>query len=165
MTSFRIRPRFSVQTNMAPDAVKLRFSEALTRPDASFEGAFFPQHIILRLPEDARHLWSPRLEIALEPHDEGTLIRGLYGPSPQVWTFFTISYGAIGVLALFVTIIGTSQLMLDLPGHTLWALPLLGGIALFLYMLSQTGQKLGAEQTFALHHFFEDTLTVKTPVS
>jgi hypothetical protein len=68
-------------------------------------------------------------------------------------------------LALFVTIIGTSQLMLELPGRILWILPFLGGMGFFLYILSQTGQKLGAEQTFTLHHFFEYTMERKTPVS
>lgn len=165
MTSFRIRPRFRVTVPMMPEDIKNRFREKLAMPECPCEASFFPQHIVLRLPEEARHLWSPKLEISLEPSEEGTLIRGLYGPSQQVWTFFTIGYGAIGVLALFITIIGTSQLMLDLPGHILWVLPFLGGVALFLYLLSQTGQKLGAEQTFTLHHFFEHTLELKTPVS
>lgn len=165
MTSFRIRPRFRVVVPMAPEDVKDRFRAQITPQEAPCEASFFPQHIILRLPEDTRHLWSPRLEIALEPHEEGTLLRGLYGPSPQVWTFFTIGYGAIGVLSLFITIIGTSQLMLELPGRILWVLPFLGGMAFILYILSQTGQKLGAEQTFTLHHFFEHTMERKTPVS
>ncbi len=165
MTSFRIRPRFRVVVPMAPEDVKDRFRERITPGESPCEASFFPQHIILRLPEDTQHLWSPRLEIALEPHEEGTLLRGLYGPSPQVWTFFTIGYGAIGILSLFITIIGTSQLMLELPGRILWVLPFLGGMGLFLYILSQTGQKLGAEQTFTLHHFFEHTMERKTPVS
>jgi hypothetical protein len=84
MTSFRIRPRFRVIVPLAPEDVKDRFRERITPGGAPCEASFFPQHIILRLPEDTRHLWSPRLEIALESHEEGTLIRGLYGPSPQV---------------------------------------------------------------------------------
>ncbi len=165
MTSFRIRPRFQLSVKMQPEEIKERFRLRIAEPGAPCTAAYFPQHIILRLPEEEQHFWSPRLELALEAQDEGTLIRGLYGPSPQVWTFFTIAYGAIGTLALFIGIIGTSQLMLDLPGHILWVLPVLAGIALFLYVASQTGQKLGAEQTFTLHHFFEHTIAHKVPVS
>ncbi len=164
MTSFRIRPRFRLQVAMPPETVRSRFEHACTAPGAACEAAFLPQHIILRLPEAEQHFWSPRLELALEAVEEGTLIRGLYGPSPQVWTMFTIAYGAIGTLALFITVIGASQLMLGLPGHIMWVLPVLGGAALFLYLAGQTGQKLGASQTFTLHHFFEQTLGVKTPV-
>jgi len=89
----------------------------------------------------------------------------LYGPNPQVWTMFILIYGAIGVLALFITIIGVSRVMLDMSAPVLWALPVLGGAALLLYIFSQTGQKLGAEQTFTLHHFFEDTVHHRAPVS
>ena len=165
MTSFRIRPRFRLQVDIQPEEVKERFRKGTAVPGAPCTAAYFPEHIILRLPEEEQHFWSPRLELALEEQSEGTLIRGLYGPSPQVWTMFTIAYGATGTLALFIAIIGTSQLMLDLPGHVLWALPVLGGFALFLYLASQTGQKLGAEQTFTLHHFFEHTVGKKVPVS
>jgi hypothetical protein len=33
----------------------------------------------------------------------------------------------------------------------------LGGLAI-LYFVAQTGQKMGAEQTFQLHHFFEESI-------
>ncbi len=153
-----------MEVELTPDEVKERFRERIAQPGSPCTAAYFPEHVILRLPIEEQHLWSPQLELALEAKENGALIRGMYGPKPQVWTFFTIAYGAIGVLGLFIAIIGFSQLSLGMPAHVLWVLPVLAGAAVFLYMLSQTGQKLGAEQTFTLHHFFEETLNNKTPI-
>jgi hypothetical protein len=38
-------------------------------------------------------------------------------------------------------------------------------IAVILYVFSQVGQKLGAEQTFTLHHFFEEVVHQKVHIS
>jgi len=104
MTSFRIRPRFRVEVEMKPEEIKTHFRERLEQPGAPCVAAFFPQHVILRVPPEERHFWSPCLELSLEEEGDHTLIRGLYGPNPQVWTMFILIYGAIGVLALFITI-------------------------------------------------------------
>ncbi len=166
MTSFRIRPRFRMAVDLSAEEVKALFQERIAAPDSPCEAAFFPEHIILRFALSDQHFWSPRLELALEEQESGgTLIRGLYGPSPQIWTFFMIAYGAIGTLALFIAIIGFSRLSLGMTAHILWVLLVLGGGALFLYLMSQTGQKLGADQTFTLHHFFEDVVRRKTAIS
>jgi len=165
MTSFRIRPRFRVEVELTPDEIKSRFREQIEHPEAPCIAAFFPQHIILRLPKEEQHFWSPCLELSLEEQENHTMIRGLYGPNPQVWTMFTLVYGAIGVLALFISIIGVSRVTLDMPAPILWVLPVLGAAALLMYIFSQTGQKLGAEQTFTLHHFFEKTVHQRAQVS
>jgi hypothetical protein len=33
-----------------------------------------------------------------------------------------------------------------------------------MYVLSQTGQKIGAEQTFLIHHFYEDAIGEKIAI-
>jgi hypothetical protein len=164
MTSFRIRPRFRMTVALSPEAIKSRFQETINTDAAPCIAAFMPAHIILRIPPQEQHFWSPNLELSLQETESGTIIRGLYGPNPQVWTMFTIAYGAMATLSMFISIIGFSQLSLGMEAPVLWVLPVLGSIALLLYILSQTGQKLGAEQTFVLHHFFEGTLMQKVPV-
>jgi hypothetical protein len=37
-------------------------------------------------------------------------------------------------------------------------MPFLGLAAVVLYIIAQFGQKLGVEQTFTLHHFFERSI-------
>ena len=158
MTSVRIRPRFQKQLSGPPEYVATLIEEAMSNQDLDLCISRRPGHIVLSVGQEERHYWSPQLDLSLERNEDGTLIRGLYGPNPQVWTMFILGYGAISVLSFFILIIGGSRYMLDLPSGILWALPGLGVIALSLYLVGQFGQKLGAEQTFLLHHFFEDTV-------
>ncbi len=164
MTSFRIRPRFRATSPVDRQTIIARLQKALEEQPPKCHGIAIDGHIILRvLPEEA-HYWSPQLSILLDQEEDETLIRGRYGPKPNVWTLFTMSYLAISILATFLSIIGFSRLSLGLSANVLWALPVLAAAAVGLYISSQLGQKLGAEQTFTLHHFFEEVLGQKIPL-
>jgi hypothetical protein len=114
---------------------------------------------------DTRHFWSPQLSISLEEHEEGgSIVRGLYGPQPTIWAFFTYGYGAIGIIALFILVIGGGNLAIGKSGMILWALPVLAGLALILWIIAQTGQKIGVEETFRLHQFYEGTIKDKVHI-
>ena len=164
MTSFRIRPRFRVTSPKSQQTILSSLQAALQEQPAICHGIAIEGHIVLKvLPEEA-HYWSPQLSILLDQEEGHTLIRGRYGPKPNVWTLFTMSYLAISILGIFISIIGFSRLSLGLSSGILWFLPILGIAAIGLYIISQLGQKLGAEQTFTLHHFFEGILGQKIPL-
>jgi hypothetical protein len=158
MTSFRIRPRFELWVPESPDAVQARIHSRLNDVRDICNGTTIPGHIVLKIEAEEQHFWSPQLSLNLEAQDEGTLISGLYGPNPNVWLLFTFGYGTIGMLALFISIFGFSRMSLGMSAPILWALPVLGAAAVGLYLASQIGQKLGAEQTFTLNHFFEEAI-------
>jgi hypothetical protein len=164
MTSFRIRPRFQVIVSAPPDTVLERLQTTLSNPDCPFVGRVIPGHAVLKIPAEARHFWSPQLDLSIEAHERGTLVRGLYGPHPDVWLLFTLGYGVISISSLFVSIFGFTRVSLGLAAPILWLLPVLGSLALLLYLASQVGQKLGAAQTFTLHHFFEQTIGDKVNI-
>ncbi len=134
------------------------FKGRLKQSDIPCEGYVVQDQIVLKVNRSEQHFWSPQLDVSLEQTESGTLIRGLYGPSPHIWTLFAVSYLGIGVLVTFISIIGFSRKSLGMPAPILWALPVLLGVSLLLYISSQIGQKIGAEQTFTLHHFVEDTI-------
>lgn len=148
-----------------PEQVEANIKNQLAQPGCPCIGRVIPGHIVLKIPTELQHYWSPQLDLSIEPHEEGTLIRGLYGPNPSVWVMFAFGYGAIAILAMFIAIIGFSQVSLGGNAPILWALPVLGGIAIGLYVASQIGQKLGAEQTFTLHHFFEEAIDAKVHIN
>lgn len=165
MTSFRVRPRFKAISTLSAAQIQDAIQDGLEERSSDCVGIMITNHVILKIPTEERHFWSPQLSLNLEETDEGTEISGLYGPSPNVWTLFTFGYATIGVLSLFVTITGTSQLSLGRYAYELWALPVFAIIAAILYVFSQVGQKLGAEQTFTLHHFFEEVVHQKVHIS
>lgn len=128
-------------------------------------GQAMHDHITIRVNQSHRHFWSPQLSILLfrEPEDTMTRIVGIYGPMPNVWTMFTITYLALSVLTVFISIIGFSQKALGVESNILFLLPILIAIGLGMYIFSQMGQKLGAAQTYAIHYFFEEALGEPIP--
>jgi hypothetical protein len=148
-----------------PRKVEEMFRQRLAGPDVPCVGSVIEGHITLKIPAVEQHYWSPQLNISLEESEGGTEISGIYGPHPGVWSAFFYGYAAIGLLAMFLSVWACALWMLKKDASIAWGLPVLGGLALVLYMVAQGGQKVGAEQTFTLHHFFEDTIGGKTHIN
>ena len=126
---------------------------------------FVQGHVDIKIPVAERHYWSPQLHISTEQTDDGTIIRGLYGPNPTVWGLFFFGYLTVGVLSFFAAFWGFSQLTLGHDARILWALPVLAVVALVLYLIAQMGQKIGADQMFRLHYFYEEIFHDKVPIT
>jgi hypothetical protein len=156
MSSFRIRPRFKENLSLTKDAFKDQIDQSL-KDAKGLVGLISESYCVLKIPTEERHYWSPQLTITIEEdeHNDHITVRGLYGPKPSVWAVFFMSYAALGVLALFAGVYGLSLLMLEKPAPILWAVPAFAVIALILYFIAQGGQKIGAEQMFRIHHFYE----------
>ncbi len=164
MSSYRIRPRFKHLSNYSSKEIQHIIETHLDESNATCTGSISPGFITLKIPQEDRHYWSPQLTLSIEEQQEGSIIRGLYGPNPKVWSMFMFSYTAIGSIAFFIAIIGFSNYSLGVDAKILWFLPLLIGLALGLYIVAQIGQKTGAQQMFTLHHFYEDVLGEKVKV-
>lgn len=154
MTSIRIRPRFKKYYDLPAEKVEDIIKEKLDS-STDFSASVDRGHFTIRIKSEDRHYWSPQLNLSFEEEENRTLIRGLYGPAPNVWTIFLFAYLAIGVLSIFALFLGFSYWMLGKEIQILWALPILAVSALLVYMIAQFGQKIGAEQTFRLNRFME----------
>lgn len=158
MSSLRIRPRFKETVVGTTKDYLASIKEAIDH-NKEFTGLVSEQYCVIKICLEERHYWSPQLTLTLEETSEGNLeIRGLYGPKPSVWAVFFMSYAALGVLSLFAGVFGLSQIMLEKPAPILWAIPIMGTVALALYLIAQGGQKVGAEQMFRIHHFYEQVI-------
>jgi len=165
MTSFRIRPRFKVQVDLSIGQIQNKLNKELDKLENNFSANINNLFITLMLPENETEYWSPQLRLTLEEKENGTLIRGLYGPKPSIWALFFYCYAAFGILGFFAGMYGLVQLSLDMPAPILWTLPALAICSVILYLFSQTGQKLGAQQMFTLHNLFESAINTKILVS
>lgn len=165
MSSFRIRPRFKHLVREDQHAVEQKILSALQVEMPVCESDFRSGYINLRIPQSEIHYWSPQLTLTFESTEEGTVIRGLYGPAPNVWTLFFFGYAAVGVLSLVIGMWGFARYSLGLGAGILWLLPVLGGVGAALYLIAQFGQKLGAEQMYRLHHFYESLIHDKIAIS
>ena len=161
MSSFRIRPRFKVISKETKENIQSNIITQIQKQESKCIAQQIPGLIILKIPEPERHFWSPELSLTFEKKGEGTLIRGLYGPKPGIWSFFSFGYIGLAVFSFFAGIFGLAQLGLNQEAPILWTIPIFATIAISIYLIAQFGQKVGVEQTFQLHHFFEETLELK----
>ena len=140
---FKVRPRFKVQTSYTAEELVNRIKEALDQENAICQGGVHVMGGTISIPMEDRHYWSPQLSLSFEETDNGTILRGLYGPRPAVWGMFVFFYAIIGVTTMIVATIGFSKLSLGGSGSLLWLVPVLLLIFLSLYLVSYTGQKVG----------------------
>lgn len=158
MSSFKLRPRFEKICDGQMSDLEEHFKDLL-KDHPEFTGTVSKSFARIRMCDDELHYWSPQLTLMLEEHEKGTKIRGLYGPNPSVWAMFAFGYGSIATLIIgFLIWGGVKWQFEDDPFLITTGIPILLGAAVILYLVAQFGQKLGAEQMFELHHFFEDSI-------
>lgn len=157
---YRIRPRFRVESPLSSEEVVAKIKQKLRADGATCDGHSTVGFATLTIPDGQRHYWSPQLTVSVEKLEdrEGSLIRGLYGPAPGVWTMFVFFYSLVGFALTAVLITGLSYLSLGLSGYILWWALVLALVLLSLYLVSYFGQRLGHDQMEILHNFLEDAL-------
>ena len=155
MSSFRLRPRFMHYTSSTQEEIEQMVRQEIEKEDEVCDLRVLSGHIRVRIKEEERHFWSPQLDLSIEKEDGKTLIRGFYGPNPNTWALFTYGYVILGILFTFDAIWCLSKWSLDKPAPESWSLLIIAALALALYIIAQFGQKIGAEQMYKLHFFYQ----------
>jgi hypothetical protein len=156
MSSFHLRPTFADTIELDIEEARRQIVSQVGRDEARCEVKSFPGFICLRIPEQDRHFWSPRLNISLEPDDQGkTRVQGTYGPNANMWSSFLYGYLLVGSIGLFSGILGCCQQTLGMTPWGLWIFAVMLVLGIGMYVMAQLGQKLGARQTFLLHQIYE----------
>jgi len=158
MKEVAIRPRFKLNSTLSCEEIIEKIRLALDQHQLSVKGTIIDQHIILRIPLDEQHYWSPQLDLDLEVTKHGTKIKGLFGPRPSVWFMYIFFYGVLGFVSMIVMIMGFSQLNLGLSARILWILPITIVLFLFAFFTAKAGQKLGSAEMQRLYHFLLNTI-------
>jgi hypothetical protein len=159
-----IRPRFSFTVPYQIDEVRTRIDELIQDSQELVVGSIIDNHITLDIPALHRHYWSPQLNFRIEPdyhNPNHTVVKGLIGPRPEVWTMFMFTYFSIGVLGTVGSIYGVTQWMLDEQNIIIYAMPLAAVIMLTAYKAGKYGEKLGSEQIETLKQFVRDALSMQ----
>lgn len=116
-------------------------------------------HFILTVAEDAQRLWSPWLEVEVNPKGGGTFLRGRFGPHPSVWTWFAMTYMAL-TLVLLISLSWAAALVIGRMGSpwTLWVSGATVVVMVALWGVSQVGQRWSRAQMAALRSAIEGAL-------
>jgi hypothetical protein len=159
MANTRLRPRCRIVTKISPDQVLERISKKLGESNARLEGQVVQEHAFIRIPENRQHYWSPELHVWAREQEGETIVYGVMGPKPKIWTMFMFFYTGVITSAFFGSSYGIIQLMLGMEAPFLWSIPLgILGIAL-VFGAAKYGQHKGREQMEELQGFLDSAVT------
>ena len=159
--TIQIRPRFKLLSDLSIEEIQGIINDHLVKADTTCYGKIDHGFGTIHLPISEQHYWSPQLVISLEKIEEGTEIRGLYGPKPSVWTMFVFFYATIAFAFIITLIIGLTHISMEKESHVIWLAPALLLLFLSLYLISYLGQKKGSNQLAILENFISNALKIK----
>lgn len=159
-----LRPRFKFRVNK-DNASLLSLFEVKSKTQSDFVVTRVDDHVFIKIPKKKQHFWSPQLHLEInKDYDnvETSMIYGLFGPNPTVWTMFMFLHfvlaGLFIGLAIWTYVNWTLksdyaiQLFLTLMMIVIWV---------GLYFGGRLGKRAGMQQMLELHHFMRDTLRNK----
>lgn len=138
-----------------------RIRRLLKNSPDNIKGQIVNNHVTLDITGEAVHYWSPQLNFRVEPDEEnpsGSVVSGLIGPRPAVWTMFMFIYAAIGIIALFISFFAVSKLLLGKSSNLLFAFPIALLFMLTAYLVGKYGEKLAKDQVDLLKQFVSDAV-------
>ena len=156
--NLRVRPRFRMEIPLSPEEILKRLHDANKENPSTCILEFVSNHVTLKIPSAQQRYWSPQMQVELESTNNGTLLRGLIGPKPGIWTMFVFFYSAFGFLTMLGALFGISQIMLKMNPWALWSLPVGLIIILLLYMISHLGQQLSKDQIGILIEYLNSAI-------
>jgi len=146
MTPLRIRPTFTIPLAPGADEVMATLRERLKGKDYVECSRSKGRCADFFVDEANRKLWSPYLAVQVERRTAGSLLRGRYGPHPEIWTLFMFLYTVVGFLTIIGLMLGFVQWRSAMTPWGFWGLVAgVPGLAV-LYGISATGQRLSAHQ-------------------
>ncbi len=142
----RPRPRFAEKCDGSRDDVVKRARDFIAHPDTSCQGMTARGHIILSITDSERHVWSPTLDLDVREEGDAVWVKGRFGPSPTVWTFFVAVYATCTFATIAGLVLASAQATI---GGSVWGLwiALAGATAFGLaWAAALVGQTAGHDQ-------------------
>lgn len=94
----RTRPRFKMFTHLSKEEYAENLSKYLKEHKDEFSGNVNKEVATIWVATEYDNYWKPRLALRTEAEDDEIVIRGVFGPSSAVWTFFMFLYFTFAIL-------------------------------------------------------------------
>jgi len=156
-----LKPRFKIAMNENEEEILNKFKENLNDSNCKYCSSITDNHVVIDVPENEDHFWSPQLHVEIEKDEnKKTVVRGVLGPKPQVWTFFMFLHFAVALafIVFFVIFYSNWSLKQDYTFAMIMCI-ILPIVWIALYFFGQLGKKFGYDQMLELHTFLMNTLS------
>jgi hypothetical protein len=159
-SDIHLRPRFKLEFEESQDNLLNKFRDNLNNKTCKYCSKIIDGHIVIDVPNEENHFWSPQLNIEVEKiGDKKTIVKGLFGPKPTVWTLFMFIHFGVAVAFIGFAIMWYVKHLIKedttLPMMVTLALPVFW---IILYVLGRIGKRTGNKQMTELRNFMWDTL-------
>lgn len=155
-----LRPRFEKNLAYTSEEVLSAF-EIATTTSKDFKISRVDSHVFIRIPKSKQHFWSPQLHLEIiEDPTNGTILKGLFGPNPTVWTMFMFFHFVIAVLFIAAAIWLYTSISLQKP----YVFPLITMFLLIvgwfgLYVAGRLGKKKGEQEMQSLYVYMKQVFS------
>lgn len=155
--TIRLRPRFTRDIFLPKQLMLKKFEEA-KRP--SFIVTRVDDYVFIKFKQPERNFWSPQLQLEfIELAETECRLRGLFGPSPGVWTFFMFIHFGLAAFFVGLCIWAYTNWLLQKPyGYQIAFMFFVALAWTVLYVVGRIGKNAGREQMNQLYHFMESVL-------
>ena len=115
---------------------------------------------LLEIPKEQQQISSPQLHLEIIPINENkSTVKGLFGPSPTIWTLFMFLHFIIAVLALAISVWIYTKWSLGRPFDLqIVSIIILLFMWIALYLIGQSNKKKSIPEMLEQHHFMRDVL-------
>ncbi|NRD21541.1 GTP-binding protein [Winogradskyella eckloniae] len=154
-----LRPRFKIELSTDNEVVLKAFEYTKTT-QSEFIVSRIDDHVFIKYPKIKQHFWSPQLhlEITQEEKDK-SIILGLFGPNPTVWTLFMFFHFIVACLFLAFGIWTYTNISLNNTYSIQLAFTLLMVVLWFvLYLFGRLGRAKGKSEMQQLHNFMNNII-------
>ncbi len=154
-----LKPRFKMEFEEGEEEILKRFKDNLKDGNCKYCSQIVDNHVIIDVPIDEDHFWSPQMHIEIEKEENKTIVKGVLGPKPKVWTFFIFLHFAVAIAFFVFFVIFYSKWSLNQDyTFSLIMLIVMPIVWILLYFFGQLGKKFGYDQMVELHDFMINTL-------
>lgn len=82
-SDIHLRPRFKIDIDESRQKIISKFEDKLNDSDCKYCSKIIDGHVIIDVPAEENHFWSPQLSIEIEEVENGkVIVKGLFGPKP-----------------------------------------------------------------------------------
>jgi len=160
--SIRSRPRFKIFTTISRENYTLYLKDFLAEKSSGYSGNVNSEAAIIQVKNDDDPYWKPCLALRTEtdPEENKTVIRGIFGPTSAVWTFFMFLYFTLSIMWMVAITIWFVEKQIksdDFP----WALPVSFALLFLLaatYLGARLGQLKAKKEMQQLREFAEESI-------
>ena len=155
-----LRPRFKFEVSANNEKLLQSFEQTKTT-QTTYIISRIDDHIFIKFPKKDQHFWSPQLHLEINAAKEDqSIVHGLFGPNPTVWTMFMFMHFIVAGLFLGFGVWAYTNVTLNNSYAIQIALTIFMIILWFvLYIAGRLGRSKGMPEMHKLKGFMKDVLS------